>query len=108
MALHHTLFLYDAEQYITYIIDEYVLLWFKVDDIDTILEYRHSLLADYQREWYEIGDPGSEDPYTVFVSMTVLVQWLSSAIETPVVVAFKRWIFEDLLLTIREQLCINM
>ncbi|GIX94021.1 hypothetical protein CDAR_461681 [Caerostris darwini] len=102
MALQRVSFLYDVEQYdITYIMDKDSSPWFTVDDIKAILEYRYSLCADHQKEWYEIGDPGNEDPYTVFVNQSGLLQWLSSTIETPVVVEFKRWITNKLLPMIR-------
>ncbi|GIY07616.1 hypothetical protein CEXT_770731 [Caerostris extrusa] len=73
MALHHASFLYDAEQYcITYIMDKDSSPWFKSDDIEMVLEYQHSLCVDHQKEWYEIDNPGNEDPYTVFVNIEVV------------------------------------
>ncbi|GIY92850.1 hypothetical protein CEXT_33251 [Caerostris extrusa] len=55
-----------------------------------VLEYRHFLSADYQKEWHEIGDSGNEDPYTLFVNTRGLLQWLTSTIDTPDKEAFKR------------------
>ncbi|GIY19881.1 hypothetical protein CDAR_244551 [Caerostris darwini] len=102
MALHHASFFYDAELYgITYIIDKDNSPWFKSDDIETVLEYRHSLCSDHQKEWYEIDDPGNEDPYALFVNTSGLLQWLSSTIETPVVMEFKTWMTNELLPMIR-------
>ncbi|GIY60992.1 hypothetical protein CDAR_381091 [Caerostris darwini] len=102
MALHHASFFYEAEQYgFTYIIDKENSPWFKSDEIETILEKRHSLCAGHQKQWYEIDDPGNEDPYTLFVNTSGLLQWLSSAIEIPVVMEFKRWITNELLPLIR-------
>ncbi|GIY71431.1 hypothetical protein CEXT_377251 [Caerostris extrusa] len=93
---------YDAEQYgITYIIDKDNSPWFKSEEIETILEYRHSLCADHQKQWYEIDGPGNEDPYTLFVNTSGLLQWLSSTIETLVVMEFKRWMTNELLPLIR-------
>ncbi|GIX94315.1 enoyl-CoA delta isomerase 1, mitochondrial [Caerostris extrusa] len=80
MALHHASFFYEDNS-----------PWFKSDETETVLEYRHSLCADHQKEWYEIDDPGNEDSYTLFVNTSDLLQWLSSTIETPVVMEFKRW-----------------
>ncbi|GIY78142.1 hypothetical protein CDAR_444731 [Caerostris darwini] len=102
MALHHFSFLYDSEQHdITYIKDKDGSPWFKADDIDEVLEYRHFLSADYQKEWHEIGDSGNEDPYTLFVNTRGLLKWLSSTIDTPEKEAFKRWIVNEPLPTIR-------
>ncbi|GIX66736.1 hypothetical protein CEXT_592021 [Caerostris extrusa] len=102
MALSHASFHYDAKQHgITYTMDKDGSPWFQAVDINAVLEYRHGLHADHQKEWYEIGDPSHEDPYTVFVYANGLSQWLSSTIETPVAVAFKRWMTGELLPKIR-------
>ncbi|GIY89439.1 hypothetical protein CEXT_46841 [Caerostris extrusa] len=98
MALRQASFLYDAEQHgITYTMDKDGSPWFKADDIDAVLEYRQGLHADHQKEWYEIKDPRDRDRHTVFVNASGLSQWLSSTIETPVGVAFKRWMTGELL-----------
>ncbi|GIY66857.1 hypothetical protein CEXT_630471 [Caerostris extrusa] len=90
---------YDAEQYgITYIIDKDNSPWFKSVEIETVLEYRLSLCADRQKIMVKIDDPGNEDPYTLFVNTSGLLQWLSSTIETPVVMEFKGWMTNELCL----------